>query len=187
MTSPQSVSSAVTVSVSPQSAFTAFTDEMDLWWVRGPSNFSGGARGVKRVWEPGVGGRILEVSGAGRDDALELARITAWEPGQLLAWRSSVDDVQVEVTFAPIAGGTNVQLLATIPAGGQDRGGTAWQRVVPDWFGAWCARRDSAPSQPDDLDRLAIAGYYLKPVTAARRLAAAFGFGSPPTLPLPHT
>ena len=186
MTSPRSVSSAVTVSVSPQSAFTAFTDEMDLWWVRGPINFYDSARAVKMVCEPRVGGRILEVYGADLDDALELARITAWEPGQLLAWRSSVDDVQVEVTFAPIAGGTNVQLLATIPAGGQDRGGTSWQRVVPDWFGAWCARRDSAPSQPDDLDRLAIAVYYIKPVTAARWLAEAFGFASPRSLPEPQ-
>src|SRR5258708_9253052 len=167
MTSPQSVSSAVTVSVSPQSAFIAFTDEMDLWWVRGPINFYAPGRAVKMVCEPGVGGRILEMYGADRDDAHELARITAWEPGQLLAWRSSVDDVHVEVTFAPIAGGTNVQLLATIPAGGQDRGGTAWQRVVPDWFGAWCARRDSAPSQPHDLDRLAISLYCLNPLPPA--------------------
>jgi uncharacterized glyoxalase superfamily protein PhnB len=186
VTSPRSVSSAVTVSISPQSAFTVFTDEMDLWWVRGPINFYDSARAVKMVCEPGVGGRILEVYGSGRGDTLELARITAWEPGQLLAWHSSVDDVQVEVTFAPTAAGTTVQVLATVPAGGQDRGGTAWQRVVPDWFGAWCARRDSAPRQPEDLDRLAIAVYYLKPVTAARWLADAFGFASPRRLPVPE-
>ena len=186
MSSSRSVSSAVAVSVSPQKAFTAFTDEMDLWWVRGPINFYDSSRAVKMICEPGVGGRILEVYGSDADDALELARITAWEPGQLLAWRSSVDDVEVEVTFAPIAGGTNVQVLATIPAGGQDRGGTAWQRVVPDWFGAWCARRDTSPRQPEDLDRLAIAVYYLKPVTAARWLAEAFGFVSPRSLPVPE-
>jgi uncharacterized glyoxalase superfamily protein PhnB/uncharacterized protein YndB with AHSA1/START domain len=186
MTSPQSVSSEVTVGVSPQSAFTAFTDEMDLWWVRGPINFWDSARAVKMVCERGVGGRILEVYGSDPDDALELARITAWEPGQLLAWHSSVDDVEVEVTFAPTSAGTTVQVLATIPAGGQDRGGTAWQRVVPDWFGAWCARRDTAPRQPDDLDRLAIAVYYLKPVTAALWLAEAFGFASPRSLPVPQ-
>jgi uncharacterized glyoxalase superfamily protein PhnB/uncharacterized protein YndB with AHSA1/START domain len=186
MTSPHSVSSEVTVSVSPQSAFTAFTDEMDLWWVRGPINFWDSARAVKMVCEREVGGRILEVYGSDPDDALELARITAWEPGQLLAWRSSVDDVEVEVTFAPTAAGTTVQVLATIPAGGQDRGGTAWQRVVPDWFGAWCARRDTAPREPDELDRLAIAVYYLKPVTAALWLAEAFGFASPRSLPVPQ-
>jgi len=179
------VSSAVTVNVSPHTAFTAFTDEMDLWWVRGPINFFDSARAVKMVCEPGVGGRILEVYGTDPDDALELARITAWEPGQLLAWHSAVDDVEVEVTFAPAAGGTTVQVLATVPAGGQDRGGTAWQRVVPDFFGAWCARRDSAARVPEELDRLAIAVNYLKPVTAARWLADAFGLASPRSLPAP--
>src|SRR5260370_40029940 len=119
------------------------------------------------ICEPGVGGRILEVYGSDLDDALELARITAWEPGQVLAWHSSVDDVEVEVTFVPTAGGTAVQVLATVPAGGQDRGGTAWQRVVPDWFGAWCARRDVAAREPEALARLAIAVYDIKPVTAA--------------------
>src|SRR5258707_10621463 len=116
MTSPRSVSSAVTVSVSPQSAFTAFTDEMDLWWVRGPINFYDSARAVKMICEPGVGGRILEVYGSALDDALELARITAWEPGPLLAWHSSVDGVEVEATFVPPADGTAGQALATVPA-----------------------------------------------------------------------
>jgi len=185
LTGPRSVTSAVTVSASPQTAFTAFTDEIDLWWVRGPINFFDSARAIKMVCERGVGGRILEMYGSDPEDALELARITAWEPGRLLAWHSSVDDVQVEVTFTPTAGGTAVQVLATVPVGGQDRGGTAWQRVVPDFFGAWCARRDSAAREPEELDRLAIAVYYRRPVTAARWLADAFGFASPRGLPVP--
>jgi len=186
MTGPRSVSSQVTVGVSPQAAFTAFTSEMDLWWVRGPINFFDSARAVGMVCEPGVGGRILEMYGTGADDALELARITAWEPGQRVAWHSSLDDVEVEVTFAPAATGTTVQVLATVPADGQDRGGTLWPRVVPDWFGAWCARRDTAPREPDDLDRLAIAVYYVRPVTAALWLADAFGLVSMGRLPVPE-
>ena len=186
MTSPRSVSSEVTVGVSPQDAFTAFTGEMDLWWVRGPINFFDAARAIRMVCEPGVGGRILEVYGTEPGDALELARITDWRPGQRLAWQSLVDDVEVEVTFAPAARGTTVRVLATVPAGGQDRGGTAWQRVVPDWFGAWCARRDATAREPDELDRLALAVYYVKPVTAARWLADAFGFVSPRSLPVPE-
>jgi uncharacterized glyoxalase superfamily protein PhnB len=187
VSSPRSVSSAVTVSVGPQAAFTAFTEEMDLWWVRGPINFHDAARAVKMICEPGVGGRILEVYGHDPGDALELARITDWQPGQRIAWQSLVDDVEVEVTFAPVAGGgTAVQVLAIVPAGGQDRGGTSWQRVVPDWFGAWCARRDTAAREPEDLDRLAVAVYYAKPVTAARWLADAFGFAAPRSLPDPE-
>src|SRR6266567_2895939 len=183
MTTPASVSSEVTVGVDPQVAFTAFTEELDLWWVRGPINFYDAARAVAMVCEPGVGGRILEVYGTDPGDALKHARITEWQPGRRLAWQSLVDDVRVEVTFAPAAAGTTVRVLATVPAGGQDRGGTAWQRVVPDWFGAWCARRDAAAREPDELDRLALAVYYARPVTAARWLADAFGFVSPRSLP----
>ncbi len=186
MTSPVSVSSSVTVSVSPQVAFTAFTGEMDLWWVRGPINFFDAARAVSMVCEQGVGGRILEMYGPDPADALEVARITAWQPGERLAWHSSLDDVDVEVTFAPATEGTTVRVQATIPAGGQDRGGTFWQRVVPDWFGAWCARRDAAPREPDEVDRLGVAVYYARPVTAARWLADAFGLRSPRGLPVPE-
>jgi uncharacterized glyoxalase superfamily protein PhnB len=195
VTSARSVSSSVTVSVSPQVAFGAFTGEMDLWWVRGPINFFDAARAVNMVCEQGVGGRILEMYGPDPADSLEIARITAWQPGERLAWRSSLDDVEVEVTFAPAAHGTTIQVLASIPAGGQDRGGSFWQRVVPDWFGAWCARRDSAaqepeassrPEGPDEVDRLAVAVYYARPVTAARWLADAFGLRSPRALPVPE-
>jgi uncharacterized glyoxalase superfamily protein PhnB/uncharacterized protein YndB with AHSA1/START domain len=183
----RSVSSEVTVAISRQEAFTAFTDEMDLWWVRGPINFYDSARAVARVCEQGVGGRILEVYGADPGDALELARITDWQPPERLAWRSLVDDVQVEVTFAAaVSGGTTVRVIATVPAGGQDRGGTSFQRVVPDWFGAWCARRDTAPREPDELDRLALAVYYARPVAAARWLAHAFGFAPTRRLPAPE-
>ena len=32
------VSSEVEVAVDPDTAFVAFTEELDLWWVRGPIN-----------------------------------------------------------------------------------------------------------------------------------------------------
>jgi hypothetical protein len=168
MNGPRSVSSQVDVSVDPKTAFSAFTDEMNLWWVRGPINFFDSSRAVAVVCEPGVGGRIVEVYDEATGEGLELARISAWQPGERLAWRSSVDDVEVEVSFEPTANGTSVRVLATIPAGGADRGGTAWVRVVPAWFGAWCARRDTAPRQACDLARLALAVYYERPAAAAR-------------------
>jgi hypothetical protein len=96
---------------------------MNLWWVRGPINFFDSARAVAKVCEPGVGGRILEVYDAATGEGLEVARITAWHPGERLAWRSSVDDVEVEVRFEPTASGTLVRVLAAIPSGGADRGG----------------------------------------------------------------
>ena len=68
-------SSEVEVPVPPGVAFSVFTDELDLWWVRGPINhFSGGRMRAMRC-EPEVGGRLLEVYDEAGDDVLELARV----------------------------------------------------------------------------------------------------------------
>jgi uncharacterized glyoxalase superfamily protein PhnB/uncharacterized protein YndB with AHSA1/START domain len=174
---PRTVSSEVTVGVDPQTAFSAFTEEIDLWWVRGPINFHDGARAIGMRCEPGVGGRLLELYSEDGTDALVLGRITAWQPGELLAWDSGVDDVTVEVRFRPVEDGTTVTVTAAIPADGVDKGGTAWVRVVPRWLGDWVARRGTAGREPSDTNRLGLALYYEKPVAAARWLADAFGFG----------
>ena len=185
MTEAQTVSSEVEVAVDPATAFKAFTDEMDLWWLRGPINFwSDGGRVVEMRCEPGVGGRIMEVLDvASAGEVLELARITSWEPGVRLAWASSLDDVQTEVQFVPIEGGTRVTVEHVVPAGGQDKGGTAWSRVAPQWFGAWCARRDRVPHVQIDIARLSLGIYYARPAAAARWLAEVFGFESVGDLP----
>ena len=141
------VSSAVEVAVDPDTAFAAFTSELDLWWVRGPINHHAAGRALAMRCEPGVGGRLLEVYDDAAGDALELARITVWEPGKRLAWQSSIDDVSTDITFEPCGAGCVVRVQASIPADGQDRGGTSWVRVTPKWFGPWCARRDRAPAK----------------------------------------
>jgi uncharacterized glyoxalase superfamily protein PhnB len=174
---------SISVGVDPATAFRAFTEELDLWWVRGPINYFDAARAIGMRCEPGVGGRLIEVYHERTGEGRELGRITVWEPGALLAWQSSVDDVQIQVRFVPAAAGTQVTVEATIPDGGADRGGTAWIRVVPKWFGAWCARREAAPRPQRELARLAIGLYYAKPATAARWLASVFGFESPDPLP----
>ena len=109
-------------------------------------------------------------------EGLEVARITVWDPPVRLGWQSSVDDVQIDVSFAPRSGGTLVQVQATIPEGGTDRGGTAWVRTTPKWFGRWIERRDRVPHEPMRMSRLALAVYYDKPVTAAQWLRDVFGF-----------
>ena len=56
------VTSEVVVACDPDTAFTAFTGELDLWWQRGPINFWSPAHRVRAiVMEPHVGGRIMEV------------------------------------------------------------------------------------------------------------------------------
>jgi len=174
---------SVSVGVDPATTFTAFTEELDQWWVRGPINYFDSARALGMRCEPGVGGRLVEVYDGATGEGYELGRITVWEPGKRLAWASSVDDVEIEVRFEATASGTDVTVEATIPDDGADRGGTAWVRVVPKWFGPWIARRDSAPGPQRELARLAVGVYYEKPATAARWLASAFGFESPDPLP----
>ncbi len=187
-----STSSEVEVPVPPGVAFSVFTDELDLWWVRGPINhFSAGRLRAMRC-EPEVGGRLLEVYDEAGDDLLELARVTAWEPGRRLALQSSLDDVVTEVTFEPVGDGTRVRVVATVPAGGRDAGGSVWVRVVPKWLAPWTARRDEAPRSVRDIGRLGLTVRYERPAAAARWLADVFGFETPDPLPqgedpLPHT
>lgn len=175
--------SMVEVASDPLTAFTAFTDELDLWWVRGPINAYDSGRLVEMRCERGVGGRILEVYNAESGEGLELARITAWEAGKRLAWKSSLDDVTIDVLFEPTATGTIVRLEATVSEGGEDRGGSSFVSVTPSWFGAWMHRRDTAPREAHDLARVALTLHYARPAAAARWLAETFGFESPSALP----
>jgi uncharacterized glyoxalase superfamily protein PhnB len=179
----RSSSSVVEVAVDPLTAFTVFTDELDLWWVRGPINAYDSGRLVEMRCEPGVGGRILEVYDAKSGEGLELARITVWEPGRRVAWKSSLDDVSIDVRFDATATGTMVRLEATVSEGGEDRGGSSFVAVTPPWFGRWMNRRDTAPREARELARFALTLYYARPAAAARWLAAAFGFESPSPLP----
>ena len=48
------VSSEVEVAVDPDTAFAAFTEELDLWWVRGPIRAA--IRGTAEI--PGAGGVV---------------------------------------------------------------------------------------------------------------------------------
>ena len=183
MSEAQSRSSAVEVAVDPLTAFQAFTEELDLWWVRGPINAYDSGRLLEMRCEPGVGGRILELYDAESGEGLELARITAWEPGSRLAWESSLDDVPIDVRFERTADGTIVRLEATVADGGEDRGGSSFVSVTPPWFGAWIERRETAPHEVRDLARLALTLHYARPAAAARWLADTFGFTSPSPLP----
>jgi uncharacterized glyoxalase superfamily protein PhnB len=183
MSEERSRSSVVEVAADPLTAFTVFTDELDLWWVRGPINAYDSGRLVEMRCEPGVGGRILEVYDAESGEGLELARITLWEPGRRLAWKSSLDDVTIDVRFDPSATGTVVRLEATVSEGGEDRGGSSFVSVTPSWFGAWMGRRDTSSREAHDLARLALTLHYAQPAAAARWLADVFGFESPSALP----
>src|SRR5260370_8476563 len=88
-----SVSSSVEVAVDPDTAFAAFTEELDLWWVRGPINHYAAGRFLAMRCEPGVGGRLLEVYDDPAGDPLQLGVITGWDPGRRRRSRRSLADV----------------------------------------------------------------------------------------------
>jgi uncharacterized protein YndB with AHSA1/START domain len=106
-----SIIRTVKVPVDPATAFAAFTDEIDVWYERGRYSWNVPERAVGIRFE---GGRLLELHDDG--DAYEMGRVTAWEPGERLAfvYRSvhlpSELRTEVEVRFEPVNGGTRVTL-----------------------------------------------------------------------------
>jgi uncharacterized glyoxalase superfamily protein PhnB len=167
--------SEVEVELDPETAFAVFTEELDYWWLRGPINNWDSARVRAMRCEPGLGGRLLEIYDETAGEMLELARITTWEPGRRLAWRSSLDDVAIEVVFKPLAKGTSVRLTATVTPGGTDAGGSSFVRVTPAWFGRWVSVREAHGRHIQETGRLALAIYYADPGRAARWLHDTFG------------
>jgi uncharacterized glyoxalase superfamily protein PhnB len=171
----RAASASVDVGIDPRRAFAAFTDEIDSWWVRGPINFFDSARAVAMRIEPGVDGRVLEVYDDAEGDVLELGRITVWEPGQRLAYRSLVDDTEVEVDFDAIADGTRVRVTQRLQPDGE-RALFFWPTVLR-WLAIWCEQRDGVPG-PREIARLGVALYYEDPAAAARWLERVFQLGS---------
>jgi uncharacterized glyoxalase superfamily protein PhnB len=171
------ITSSIDVDVDPMTAFTAFTDEIDQWWGNGPIDAWDSSRCIGRRLEPGVGGRLLEQY---EDDALELARVTVWEPGTRVCWQSSVDDVVIEVHFEPIANGTRVRVDGIVPDGKIGGAGLAFVRMTPEWLPTWIKRR---PTPRPELSRLNVIVHYAKPVAAAHWLRDAFGFEMTTSLP----
>jgi uncharacterized glyoxalase superfamily protein PhnB len=166
------MSEAVEVDVDTPTAFSVFTDEFEEWWGNGPIDAWDSTRVIGRRLEPGVGGRLLELY---PDDALELGRITAWEPPTRVSWTSAVDDVTIDVTFEPVADGrTRVRVVgtATGPTAGD---GFAFVRMTPQWLPRHLARRAAGRVRPP-LGRSHIVLRYREPAATARWLADAFQF-----------
>ncbi|HLE71205.1 MAG TPA: SRPBCC domain-containing protein [Vicinamibacteria bacterium] len=127
MKATDSITVTTILSVDPGTAFRFFTDDVDLWWRRGP-RYRPEVRGEGTMrFEPGVGGRLVEVYDEAMGDAFEIGRILVWEPGARLVfdWRARNfepgEKTVVEVRFERADGGTRVTLehrgWDSIPAG----------------------------------------------------------------------
>ena len=152
----------VDVGVNPEAAFRIFTEEIDLWWVRGPANFYDGARAQGMRFEPGVGGRFLQVNVAAEDRVL--GRVTAWQPGALLAYET-VDGAVVEIRFQATPGGARVIVEQRGP------GMSAWTNIL-----GWFRHRADDGYCAAEMPRVTPVLFYLDVPAAAEWLVAAFGF-----------
>lgn len=99
------------VGVPPDEAFRIFTEEIDLWWRRGPRFRAADAR---LHFEPGEGGRLVETDGDGEE--FEIGRVLQWVPGESLIfeWRNKNfvrnEVTRVEIRFEPSKSGTKISL-----------------------------------------------------------------------------
>lgn len=112
------------VKVTPLDAFEVFTQEVDLWWRRGP-RFRGGGAGSQLCFEQDARGRRLVEHG--EDGAFEIGRVVVWQPGErlVLEYRlrnfAAGEHTELEVRFEKQGSGTRVVL--------EHRG---WERLRPD-------------------------------------------------------
>jgi hypothetical protein len=159
---------SVFVAVAPAVAFEVFTQEIDLWWKRGPQFRIAGARRGMLHFEPGVGGRLFESFELGegdttREQVFEVGRITAWEPAARLEfeWRGvnfkPGEKTVVEVRFEPRRRGTLVSVQhrgwSALPSDHPARHGLqgpAFSRMIGLWWGdLMTALREHVSASPD--------------------------------------
>lgn len=166
---------SVDVAVDPATAFTIFTTEIDLWWVRGPINHYDSSRLSEFRIEPGVGGRVLEIYDEATGDLATNETVTVWEPGRRLVLTGS--GTEVDIRFTKIETGTRVTVRQyLLPGGDPAKAGFGWVNMVRT-YAAWLLRRDRASRTPRQIDRLGIALYYKDPVAAAAWLRSTFRLG----------
>lgn len=135
MTQPPAVVRTVDVDVDPATAFEVFTEEINDWYRPGAYSWNDPDRAVGIRFEPGVGGRLMEIHDRATGEGYEMGRITVWEPGSRLvfAYRNVYlppePTTEVEVRFEATATGTRVTL--------EHRG---LDRMPPDVYRTWEAR-----------------------------------------------
>jgi len=143
------VTATVEVAVNPSTAFAIFTEEIGRWWRPGPINWNDSRRAVGMRFEPGVGGRWIEVHDEATGEGFECGRILVWEPGARLVFLyrdagHEIDDTEVEVRFEAIDGGTRVTLehrgwdkvLLDIAARKREIKRWGWVNIL-GWFSEW--------------------------------------------------
>lgn len=114
-------------------AFTTWVERASTWWPRSHT-VSGDPAAI--VFEPTAGGRILEVGPDG--DEHDWGEVVVWDPPHRLAllWHlffPRAEATHVEITFAPVEGGTAVRLVQTGWDALGDAGPPRRERTVAGW------------------------------------------------------
>ena len=155
----------VAVALPPADAFRIFTEEIELWWRRGPRFRNARGDSGLIALEPHVGGRVFEsFTVDSTERVVEIGRIRVWDPPRrlLFDWRvanfAPGERTEVEVLFEPAREGTRVTVThsgwASIrpdhPAR-HGRTGPAFSRELGLWWGdllsGW-RMRCAAPPRP---------------------------------------
>jgi uncharacterized protein YndB with AHSA1/START domain len=119
----QDVVVTVTVRASPGLAFDVFTRDIGSWWKR---HYNDPHRATGIRFEPGAGGRLIEIYDPATGEGADIGHILEWHPGRRLAftWRhlggAADQNTLVEVIFSPTPDGTQVTLRHT-----------GWDRLQP--------------------------------------------------------
>jgi uncharacterized protein YndB with AHSA1/START domain len=140
---------SIHVAIDPATAFSVFTEEIDLWWRHGPAYRMAGRRPGVLCFEAGVNGRLFEqYETPSGPHVYEVGRVLVWDPPARLVfnWRAAnfADDesTEVEVRFEPTATGTRVTVqhrgwAALRPNHPARHGleGAAMSRMIGLWWG----------------------------------------------------
>jgi uncharacterized protein YndB with AHSA1/START domain len=140
-------SASVDVAVNQEAAFRIFTEDVGQWYLIDQHTVVDPTRTKTLRFDPRVGGRFRAVYDLETGEGAEGARITAWEPPDRLVFVDS-RDMEVEVTFAPVAGGCRV----TVEQRGFDKLDPdearrvrehGWFVHLPEWFGEYVSAQRS--------------------------------------------
>jgi uncharacterized protein YndB with AHSA1/START domain len=140
---------SVFVKVALADAFDVFTQEIDLWWRKGPKFRIAGQRRGSLTLEPKLNGRLFETFDHPKGSlTFQTGTVTHWDPPHALSfeWRGvnfkPGEKTLVEVRFTSEGEGTMVKLrhsgLSSLPAGHPARhglDGAAFSRSMGLWWG----------------------------------------------------
>jgi hypothetical protein len=130
----------VVVDLDPADAFEVFTEEIDSWYRRGPHSFADPDRALGMRFEPGVGGRLVEVYDKQSGEGRTVGEVTAWEQGHRLVL-VDLYRTEIEVTFQAEGEATRVVLehrgLERLRPDLADRHGQFGGRLLLAWFGEY--------------------------------------------------